>query len=567
MNKHGLLLRLCLSIGLATFAHGGQFDYQSPATGSAKCALINVIMDESGSMDGDQEFMRVTALPRMARALYTPTYGYNDVFLCSSGFGHGSDKGNAGLDNVRWRSHGCTAYNVHGVAADSSVTAWQSSGQVEDGWAAMQFGMEDVPDNIVGKNLLSHCSTIDKNMILVTDEDRDDRDSTLSATGVKNSVKHNGYVLNVIADVDIDSDADNIGLKIADGGNSNTIYHADSSAPEKYVTIVDTTRSYKDFADGFKDTNTHYSDLVVDTWGAVFNIQSMRSQAAVFADVFVAIKVLEISEGSGGSSGGCGERCENSEGGGDPHFTTWKNEHYEYHGQCDLVMMSDPKFADDLGLDIHIRTKIVRYWSYIKSVAIRIGNDILEIEGTLDEDDAEPHYWINYEYQGELDDYAGFTVTQEFPVAYKGEYKIDLSPKYQDQYILVQLFKEFVRVQFHGGEEVFGNTVGLLGDYNTGKTFARDGSTVMNDFVELGDEWQVIPSEPKLFHEIIRPQFPQKCIQPEDPRGDRRRRLAESTISIEQAEEVCAQLKDPLTIKDCVYDILATQDLDMVGAF
>jgi len=242
-------------------------------------------------------------------------------------------------------------------------------------------------------------------------------------------------------------------------------------------------------------------------------------------------------------------------------------QHYEYHGQCDLVMMSDPKFADDLGLDIHIRTKIVRYWSYIKSVAIRIGNDILEIEGTLDEDDAEPHYWINYEYQGELDDYAGFTVTQEFPVAYKGEYKIDLSPKYQDQYILVQLFKEFVRVQFHGGEEVFGNTVGLLGDYNTGKTFARDGSTVMNDFVELGDEWQVIPSEPKLFHEIIRPQFPQKCIQPEDPRGDRRRRLAESTISIEQAEEVCAQLKDPLTIKDCVYDILATQDLDMVGAF
>ena len=44
----------------------------------------------------------------------------------------------------------------------------------------------------------------------------------------------------------------------------------------------------------------------------------------------------------------------------------------------------------------------------------------------------------------------------------------DLRPKYyQDQYILVQLYKEFVRVQFHGGEAVFGNTVDLLGEYNT----------------------------------------------------------------------------------------------------
>ena len=38
-------------------------------------------------------------------------------------------------------------------------------------------------------------------------------------------------------------------------------------------------------------------------------------------------------------------------------------------------------FTGGMGLDVHIRTKIVRYWSYIQSVAIRIGNDILEIQG------------------------------------------------------------------------------------------------------------------------------------------------------------------------------------------
>ena len=254
--------------------------------------------------------------------------------------------------------------------------------------------------------------------------------------------------------------------------------------------------------------------------------------------------------------------------GGDPHITTWQNEHFEYHGQCDLTLVKDSNFADGLGLNIQIRTKLVRYWSYIKTVAIKIGHDILEIEGSPDQDDAEPHYWINFEYQGELDTFAGFPVTQKLPSNYKRTYTIDLSSKYEGHSIVVELFKEFVRLRFNGDERAFGNTVGLMGDYKTGKTLARDGVTELHDFTDFGDEWQVLPSEPKLFHEVSQPQFPELCIKPEDPRGDRKRRLAESTISIEQAEAACARsLSDPLSIKDCVYDILATQDMDMVGAF
>lgn len=252
---------------------------------------------------------------------------------------------------------------------------------------------------------------------------------------------------------------------------------------------------------------------------------------------------------------------------GDPHITTWKKEHFEYHGQCDLTMVKDPEFANGLGLDVQVRTKIVRFWAYNKNVAIKIGNDILEIEGSPDDNDAEAHYWINFEYQGELDTFAGFPVTQEAPSVYKRQYKIDLSSKYPGASIVVQHYKEFIKVHFDGDEQVFGNTVGLLGDYKTGKTLARDGVTVMNDFTEFGDEWQVIPSEPKLFHEVAHPQFPELCIKPEDPRGERKRRLDESTVSIEQAETACASLKDTLSIKDCVYDIMATQDLGMVGAF
>ena len=261
-------------------------------------------------------------------------------------------------------------------------------------------------------------------------------------------------------------------------------------------------------------------------------------------------------------------RTESSPGpGGDPHITTWIGEHFEYHGQCDLTLVKDAEFADNLGLDIQIRTKLVRYWSYIKSVAIKIGNDVLEIEGSPDADDAEAHYWINFEHQGELETFAGFPVTQKLPSTYKRRYIIDLNSKYPGASIVVELYKEFVRVRFNGDETVFGNTVGLMGDYKTGKTLARDGTTVMDDFTEFGDEWQVLPSEPKLFHEVSKPQFPELCIKPEDPRGERKRRLDESRISTEQAEAACSKLGDPLSIKDCVYDILATQDLDMVGAF
>jgi hypothetical protein len=253
--------------------------------------------------------------------------------------------------------------------------------------------------------------------------------------------------------------------------------------------------------------------------------------------------------------------------GGDPHIVTWNNEHYEYHGQCDLVMLKDPSFADGLGLHLHIRTKIVRRWSYIRSVAIKIGNEILEIEGSTDANDTEAHYWKNFEHQGDLDTFAGFPVTQKLPSPYKRSYTIDLSAKFPGQDITIELYKEFVRVKLNGNEKVFGKSVGLIGDYNNGKTLARDGVTVMDDFEEFGDEWQVLPNEPKLFHEMAHPQFPEICVKPEDPRGERKRRLGESNISLEAAEKACAPLKDPLTIKDCVYDVLATQDLDMVGAF
>ncbi|CAJ1954204.1 unnamed protein product [Cylindrotheca closterium] len=258
-----------------------------------------------------------------------------------------------------------------------------------------------------------------------------------------------------------------------------------------------------------------------------------------------------------------------SESNGDPHFRTWKNEHFEFHGQCDLVMTKVKNFASKEGIDleIHLRTNMVRYWSYIKTAAIRIGNDILEVEGSVDKEDGidKRHYHINFDHLGPLTHLGGYPVTIS---PRNNKYTIDLDKDYPAQSIEIKTFKEFVGVKIIGAtEESFGNAVGITGDFNTGNTYARDGSTVLHDFNELGLEWQVLPSDGKLFHEIAKPQFPELCYLPEDPRGDRARRLAESDITEEAAEAACAGLKNDFDRKGCVYDILATQDMDMVGAY
>ncbi|CAJ1961335.1 unnamed protein product [Cylindrotheca closterium] len=254
---------------------------------------------------------------------------------------------------------------------------------------------------------------------------------------------------------------------------------------------------------------------------------------------------------------------------GDPHFKTWKNEHYEYHGQCDMILVQDPDFANGLGIEVQIRTKLVRHWSYIKNAAIRIGEDVLEVEGSADPS-SKFQYWYNFESRAKVDTFAGFPLTIKHRAGsnYTAGLEIDLSSMFPGEKIVVATWKEFVRVDFKNPTEAsFGKSVGLLGDFHTGETLARDGITVHNDFWTYGNEWQVLPNEFMLFHVVEQPQFPKKCIEPEDPQGERRRRLEESSVTEEQAEAACASIPDELDRKDCVYDIIATQDMDIVGAY
>jgi hypothetical protein len=165
-----------------------------------------------------------------------------------------------------------------------------------------------------------------------------------------------------------------------------------------------------------------------------------------------------------------------------------------------------------LALEVQIRSKLIRFWSYIRSAAIRIGDDILEIEGSADPvlTEANNHYWINFEYEGELTTLGGFPAVKDhlkskyhskqwLSSKYPGKkkerwFEIDLSSKkYPGQKIVISTVIEFVRVDFeNGSDESFGNSVGMLGDFRSGKTLGRDGVTELDDFSMLGNEWQVL---------------------------------------------------------------------------
>lgn len=134
-----------------------------------------------------------------------------------------------------------------------------------------------------------------------------------------------------------------------------------------------------------------------------------------------------------------------------------------------------------------------------------------EVEGSAAKEDGQDqrHYHINFEHLGPLIHLGGLAVTIS---PRNNKFTIDLDKDYPGQKIEIKTFKELVGVNVIGATvESFENAIGITGDYKAGITYARDGSTVLHDFNEIGLEWQVLPSDGKLFHEMARSQFPKLC--------------------------------------------------------
>lgn len=235
----------------------------------AKTADIVVLMDESGSMAGEQAWIK-NAIPLLDTGLGLADVTDNRYGLI--GFG-----ATAAPAPTRVRSFS-VAGGEFGSAGEFVTAAGGlvTTGSREDGWAA-----------IVAANAYSFRSGAVRNYILVTDEDRDNTfDTTFDA--VLSSMKDTNTLLNAVV---------NANFKCGDGSAA--------------IGVIGTTGYKADGTGGFStcsgagwggtDAGTtfdNYIKLALDTGGGAWSLNILRSggnNAQSFTSAFIDGKVGEIT--------------------------------------------------------------------------------------------------------------------------------------------------------------------------------------------------------------------------------------------------------------------------------
>ena len=228
--------------------------------------------------------------------------------------------------------------------------------------------------------------------------------------------------------------------------------------------------------------------------------------------------------------------------------------------------MNAPGFHGGEGLELHFRTKTRYDYSYIESAALCIGEDILEVSSWGG------HFLNGVEgfesFPTTMGSFATVTYVNEFLAKKKHSFIVEFG---KDSKIILSTFKDLVSVTIDAKTlDEFKDCVGLIGSHS-GAKLARDGKTVIEDLNEYGQEWQVRDTESKLFQNAhVHPQFPEKCILPNKASKTKAScLLLESSVTKELAQAECTKYGREVDMSACIFDILATGDLEMAqaGAF
>ena len=226
--------------------------------------------------------------------------------------------------------------------------------------------------------------------------------------------------------------------------------------------------------------------------------------------------------------------------------------------------MHSDNFHNKAGLDFHVRTTMHEgMYSYIDSAAVRVGEHVVEIQNGK----------VIVNKKEHKDD--------ELPLSF-GQYDLALLKQQVDKdgnvirrsYILkldetsameFKFYKEFMTFDLIGHHE-FTDAAGLLGSYPRGDMISRSGEE-MNRFEDFGFEWQVGPSDAKLFSDLRAPQLPyERCRIPEQQTaGAGRRKLrGQNAKLLSAAQKACAS-QNGNDFSLCVEDVMMTGDLEMAA--
>lgn len=225
------------------------------------------------------------------------------------------------------------------------------------------------------------------------------------------------------------------------------------------------------------------------------------------------------------------------------------------------MLLSNPNFASGLGMNIHIRTQIKTWWSFIESAVVQIGSETLEVQGNKN---GEASFWVNGDFKMEL--HTEDATLGDYPVhferisGHQTRTRIDIGA---GDAISIETFKAFVRVNIRNkSKKSFGGSSGLMGSYPSGRKVGRDGTTVFEDNNSFGQEWMVLSSEPNLFHSDS-PVQGQQCMMPDANQKSQKRRLGESMITEEEASLACARVSK-IDRDACIFDGKSLLNLELI---
>jgi hypothetical protein len=240
----------------------------------AQSADIVFIVDESGSMSGEQAFLEdiISDLDAGLATAGITTRNYGVV-----GYGGGVGVGPAPRDVVSDFTSGSSTELTDQTTAEGALGSLTLGGGFEDGWEAIDFALNY---NFTGDAI---------NFILATDEDRDNNDAALTEGGVLSALNSNGVTLNTINDLDLEDGSGATALGIDSSGEA---YLADGSGG--FTTSTGGTAT-----SGFVNTIDDYVDLALATGGAAWDLNQLRSGGSVaesFSEAFLDIKVREIRD-------------------------------------------------------------------------------------------------------------------------------------------------------------------------------------------------------------------------------------------------------------------------------
>lgn len=226
-----------------------------------------------------------------------------------------------------------------------------------------------------------------------------------------------------------------------------------------------------------------------------------------------------------------------------------------------MVFLSSPGFHDGTGLDIHVRSTIEEYFSYFETSAFRIGDVIFElyreeffVNGVkLGLDSLPFDFGKNSRYHLQKEEIPNGK-NSKFHTYYK------LSWDDGNSNILFKFYKQYLTISINSYGVEFVDSVGLLGSFPNGAMITRDGQE-MFDFKEYGFEWQVNPTDSRLFVMDRAPQLPfEQCRMPTASRPAFRKLRAGERKLQEQALLACAAAD---SVELCVSDVMSTGDLGL----